>query len=255
MSSKDDKDEERVKLPIFEGDKEKYRDFMLLFEVWEDKEDVRAATTIDMVDELPSEDEYLDGERTRETIAPDGTIREVVTNLTRAEKKLYKDNAKSRSKLLMHVSTDIRELMTTAGGEKNSVFLMKRWFEDNFAEVTASDSLQDLNRKLNELHPGDYDHAMFYLGKLDALNVRLGKVEPQGKYKLDELQLKTVVLSKLPDGGNNGPDKWGSFQADYVQRASNCNSVMIVLTSAKGLREKENDDTRLLPIKLVDTTL
>ena len=139
---------------------------------------------------------------------------EIRRNLTDEEKKLYEDNAMAFGKLTRCVSDDLLLPLTTAGGEKQSMWLVKQCLEENYAEVEAEDSLQDLQKKLTELHPADFEKSMFYIAKLEDLNVRLGKVGE--RYQLDELQLKLEVLSKLPDiNDKRSSEKWSSFQSKY----------------------------------------
>ena len=82
-----------------------------------------------------------------------------------SQKKRYKDNAKSYSKLIQCTDDTLLESIEAAGGPKNSVWLMKQWLRLNYAEVTAEDSLMDLGKELRELHPGDYKEAFLYLGQ------------------------------------------------------------------------------------------
>jgi hypothetical protein len=106
MSSSTTKDDEDryVKMPIFNGDKDTYKNFMMIFEGWEDKEDVRKATSIEnMSDALPTDDEYWENSKERTVIAADGTVQYTMTALSHDEKQLYKDNAKSKNKLMVHV--------------------------------------------------------------------------------------------------------------------------------------------------------
>jgi hypothetical protein len=65
--------------------------------------------------------------------------------------------------------------------------------------VEAEKSLQDLTCEFNMLHPGDFEHAMFYLGNLDNINARLAKVDATGRYMMDDIQLINAVLSKIPN--------------------------------------------------------
>ena len=118
-------------MPTFDGDKKTYRTFMTIFEAWEDKEDVRKATSLRaMVDLLPTDQEYWDGTREVEFLDINGEPQVCVDDLTEEENKLYLDNAKSRAKLCVHVSKDLLIPMLTAGGAaKKSVYLMKQWFE------------------------------------------------------------------------------------------------------------------------------
>jgi hypothetical protein len=146
-----------------------------------------------------------------------GAVQVRVDAFTDEQKKLYLDNAKSRAQLCVHVSEELLIPMLTAGGEaKKSVWLMKQWFEENYAEVEAEESLQDLTREFNALHPGDFEHAMFYLGNVDNCNARLAKVDATGKYKMDDLQLINAVLTRLPDNKDGKmAEKWAPFQAKY----------------------------------------
>jgi hypothetical protein len=123
----------------------------------------------------------------------DGTVQVVVEALTDEQNKLYLDNAKSKNKLSVHVSADILEPMLMAGGPKNAVYMMKQWFEENFGDAKVEDSLQDLIREFNELHPSNHEHAMFYIGKIDNVNARLAKIND--RYKKDDLELIIAVLS------------------------------------------------------------
>jgi hypothetical protein len=59
--------------------------------------------------------------------------------------------------------------------------------------------LQDLTHEFNALHPGDFEHVMFYLGNINNCNARLAKVDATGKYMMDDLQLINAVLAKIPD--------------------------------------------------------
>jgi hypothetical protein len=89
------------KMPVFAGDKESFRSFMILFEGWENKEDTRKATSsCAMVDDLPGDQEYWDSSREVELIDPiDGTVQVVVEALTDEQNKLYLDNAKSKNQV------------------------------------------------------------------------------------------------------------------------------------------------------------
>ena len=141
--------------------------------------------------------------------------------LTDVEKKLYKDNAASKAKLLRYVDKTLHGPMMAASGPKESVWLIKQWFQLEFGEVTAEDSLPKLNRQKTELHPGDFKECMYYLGKLESINIKLGQIESTGKYKLDELQLKTEVLSKIPDNTDGKTtEKWAPFKAEYRKKNS-----------------------------------
>ena len=218
MSSSTTKDDEDryTKMPIFTGEKIEYRDFMLIFEGWEDKEDIRRATSQDTVADLPTDEEYWSKLKERETFDMNGDVMQQVDALMEEEEQLYKDNTKSRSKLMIHVHKDLLQPMLTAGGEKKSVWLMKQWFKENFGEIEVEESLQDLTREFNELNPGDFDSAMMFIGKIDSVNARLGKIDATGKYKHDELQLIMHVLAKLPDNKDGKTnEKWAPFQAEY----------------------------------------
>jgi hypothetical protein len=82
---------------------------------------------------------------------------------------------------------------------------MKQWFEANYAEVEAEESLQDLTCEFNALHPGNFEHAMFYLGNIDnCTNACLAKVDVTGKYMMGDLQLINSVLSKILDNREVG---------------------------------------------------
>ena len=51
-------------MPTFDGDKKTYQSFMTIFEAWEDKEDIRRATSsAAMLIDLPTDQEYWDGSR------------------------------------------------------------------------------------------------------------------------------------------------------------------------------------------------
>jgi hypothetical protein len=98
---------------------------------------------------------------------------------------------------------------------------MKQWFKENYGEVEAQELLQDLTHEFNALHPGDFEHAMFYLGNiLDNCNAHLVKVDATGKYKMDDLQLINAVLSKIPDNKDGKmAEKWAQpFQAKYREQ-------------------------------------
>ena len=207
----EDKDEKRDSLNVFKGDKNQYEDWLLVFEAWEDSKEIRAATSVDRVNDMPTIQEGWAGTKA----GTDATGNAVQVPLTDEEKKLRKDNDASRGKMMRYVDQTLRQPMDTAGGPKKSVWLMKQWLKQNFGVVTAADSLQELNEKKTKLHPGDYKECMFYLSKLEDLNNKLGAIESTGKYKLDELELKTEVLAKIPDGGN-----WASFKAEYRKKDS-----------------------------------
>ena len=132
-------------MPTFTGEKETYRNFMTIFEAWEDKEDVRRATTDStQQDDLPTKQEYWDGSREVETVDLQGNVVVVDVPLTDEQKKIYLDNAKSKAKLCVHVSSKLLQPMLTASELKDSVYQMKQWFEENYAEVEVEESLQDL---------------------------------------------------------------------------------------------------------------
>jgi len=104
--------------------------------------------------------------------------------------------------------------MMVEAGAKKLVYKVKQWLEKNYAEVRAKDSLKDLQKRLDDLHPSDFEDAMFYLAQLEDVNARLKKVGE--RYCLDELQLKLEVLKKLPDVSDSSPqEKWASFQSTY----------------------------------------
>jgi hypothetical protein len=90
---------------------------MTIFEAWEDKEDIRRATSSRaMLDDLPTDQEYWDGTRQFEFIDVNGDPQIRGDALTDEEKKLYLNNAKSRAKLCVHVSKELLFPMLTAGG-------------------------------------------------------------------------------------------------------------------------------------------
>jgi hypothetical protein len=53
-----------------------------------------------------------------------------------------------------------------------------------------------------------------------AMSLQLGKVDVlTGKYKMDDLQLINVVLSKLPDNKDvKTSEKWAPFHAKYHEQ-------------------------------------
>ena len=217
----DESEKSSKRMPTFDGDKKTYRSFMTIFEAWEDKEDIRRATSsAAMLIDLPTDQEYWDGSRQVEFTDANGNQQVNVIDLTEDEKKLYLDNAKSRAKLCVHVADKLLIPMLTAGGtEKKSMYLMKQWFEENYAEVEAEELLQDLTREFNALHPGDFEHAMFYLGNIDNCNARLARVDITGKYMMDDLQMINAVLSKIPDNKDGKmAEKWAPFQAKYREQ-------------------------------------
>ena len=191
----EDKDE-KTHWSTFKGEsKEEYRNFILRFEAYEDAKKIRATTSVDRVGDIPTDEQYWSQRKSN-------VVNGVATSvpLTKAEKKLYEENAKSRGKLLEYVDESLLESIVAAGGEKRSVYLMKEWLKLNYAEVTMADLLSELRKEKNELHPGNYKEALKYLGKLDSLNMKLGKLDTVGdKYKLDEIELKLEVLEKIVD--------------------------------------------------------
>ena len=107
-------------------------------------------------------------------------------------------------------------MLTAGGAAKKSMYLMKQWFEENYAEVEAEELLQDLTREFNMLHPGDFEHAMFYLGNLDNINAHLAKVDATGRYMMDDIQLSNAVLLKIPNNKDGKmAEKWAPFQVKY----------------------------------------
>ena len=133
--------------------------------------------------------------------------------LTDKEKQLYKDNAKSMNKLSLYVGKDILEPMLMTGGPKQSVWLIKQWFERHYGDGRREDTLRDLICQFNELHPGDYTEAMLYIGKVDSLNICLGKIE--GRYMKSDPELIIATLTKIPDNKDGKMSVWGPFQAEY----------------------------------------
>jgi hypothetical protein len=144
--------------------------------------------------------------------------------LTKEEKQLYKDNAKSRIKLSLHVGKDILEPMLMAGGPKQSVWLIKQWFEQNYGNARREDTLQDLICQFNELHLGDYTEAMLYIGKVDSLNTRLAKIEE--RYMKTDLELIIATLMKIPDNKDGKTSVWGPFQAEYCKEGVMANMTL-----------------------------
>ena len=207
--SEEDRDD-KVTLSTFKGEsKQEYRSFIYRFEAWEDSKKTRYATSTEAgVDPLLTDEEYWQGHTVEEQNGVEAEI-----PLTRADKRRYEDNAKSRAKLFQYVDESLLEPLIAAGGTKNSVWLMKQWLRLNYAEVTAEDSLIELTNELKELHPGDFKEALLYLGQLESLNAKLRKIDATERYALDELQLKTEVLSKISEGEDN--KSWGPFKADY----------------------------------------
>jgi hypothetical protein len=194
---------------------------MTISEAWEDKEDIQKATSSRaMLADLPTDQEYWNGTREVEFVDMNGNLQVHVDALTEEEKKLYLDNAKSRANLCVHVSQELLIPMLTAGGTtQKSLYLMKQWFEENYAEVEAEESLQDLTREFNALHPGNFEHAMFYLGNIDNCNARLVKVDATGKYMMDDLQLINTVLSKILDNKDGKmAEMWAPFQVKYREQ-------------------------------------
>ena len=214
-----EEEEKYNKIPTFGGDKAKYDVFKIRFKAWEKYKKVASASSRDRTAELPTEEDYDLGTTVPDPAVLDNNGDPVRRNLTDAEKKLYEDNATSLGKLTRSVSDELLVALMVAGGPKQSVWLIKQWLETNYAEVVAADSLQDLQKKLTELHPSDFEQSMFYLAKLEDLNTRLGKVG--ANYQLDDLQLKLEVLNKLPDITDKRPyEKWSQFQGRYRENGA-----------------------------------
>jgi hypothetical protein len=208
----EDEYEKKRSIPVFMGvdDLENYRSFMTMFKGWEDKEDTWRSTSLEaLVEQLPTTQKYWNGWRESREVDEDGDENVIHVPLTDKEKQLYKDNAKSRNKLSLYVRKDILELMLTAGGPKQSVWLIKQWFEQNYGDARREDTLQDLIRQFNELHPGDFTEAMLYIGKVDSLNTCLGKIE--AKYMKSDLELIIMTLTKIPDNKDGKTSVWGPF--------------------------------------------
>ena len=75
-------------MPTFTGDKATYRNFMMIFEAWEDKEDIRRSTSMNLVADLPTDAEYWTDVRSRERIDVNGNIVVQDDPLTDEEKQL-----------------------------------------------------------------------------------------------------------------------------------------------------------------------
>jgi hypothetical protein len=145
--------------------------------------------------------------------------------LTDKEKQLYRDNAKSRNKLSLYVGKDILEPMLMAGGPKQLVWLIKQWFEWNYSDARREDTLQDLIRQFNELHPGDFMEVMLYIGKVDSLNTCFGKIE--ARYMKSDLELIIATLMKIPDNKDGKMSVWGPFQAVYRKEGAMANKTWL----------------------------
>jgi len=213
-TARDEEKEEKTYIPIFKGKKEEYQVWKLRIELWETKKKVAYASTIDRTEDLPTDQEYHQGYKEEVTTNEDGDEEIDQVRLTDAQKKLYEDNATALNKISSCVSDELLVPMMVEAGDKKSVWKIKKWLEKNYAEVRAQDSLKDLQKRLDELHPSDYEEAMFYLAQVEDINARLKKVGD--RYSLDELQLKLEVLKKLPDVSDDNPqEKWSSFQSAY----------------------------------------
>ena len=176
--STEDRDDRSDGMSKFTGVKEQYEDWNRVFTAWEDSKDLGAATSVDRVNEMPTKQEYWLGVKAGVDPANGQAIQ---VPLTDVEKKLYKDNAASKAKLLRYVDKTLHGPMMAASGPTESVWLIKQWFQLEFGEVTAEDSLPELNRQKTELHPGDFKECMFYLGMLESINIKLGQIESTGK--------------------------------------------------------------------------
>ena len=212
MSSSDKED--KVKIPVFDGDSEKYPVWKIRFLQWEKSKKVSYATSSDKTNELITSEQYETGKKT--VIAEDGTSSEV--NITNNDRKLYEANATSLNKMIQCMSDNLVEATTLVAGEKESAWLVKQWLDENYGQVTAEDSIKSLEDEWNEVNPSNFEQALFYISKLEDINNRLGKIEAQGvvgKYKKDELQLKIQVLSHLKNLDDNG---WAAFLSEYRKK-------------------------------------
>jgi predicted PolB exonuclease-like 3'-5' exonuclease len=148
-------------------------------------------------------------------------VQEALTD--KEKKKLYQDNCKSRNKLSLHVGKDLLEPMLMVGGPKQSVWLMKQWFEKNYGDARREDTLQDLIKQFNELHPGDFTEAMLYIGKVDSLNTHFMKID--ARYQKTDLELIIAMLMKIPDNKDSKMSVWDPFQAEYLKEGMMANTT------------------------------
>ena len=109
-----------------------------------------------------------------------------------------------------------------AGGPKQLVWLIKQWFERNYGDARREDTLQDLIRQFNELHPGDVIEVMLYIGKVDSLNTCLDKIEE--RYMKSDPELIIATLTKIPDNKDGKTSVWGPFQAEYRKEGAMANT-------------------------------
>ena len=178
----EDKRKDRMRIPIFKGDRDKYQVFKIRFGQWEESKEIAYISMRDRTADLPTMVEIDQGTWLRRDPDPPGLM--VDTPLTDDDKKRYKDNAMAMSKLTQCVSDELLTPLMTAAGDRKSVWHVKQWLETNYAEVSAEDSLQELQAQLRDCRPSDYEEAMFYLAKLEDINSRMARVG--ANYQLDE---------------------------------------------------------------------
>jgi hypothetical protein len=205
MSAK--REEKKVKIPTFKGDRKMYNTWKERFGQWELANDyIHVTWDGDKTDVLITPIENL--RQKKKVTAADGTVSEVVTDAK--DKKLYDDNHNMTNKLMECLSDELVDIAGPKGGPKRSAFRIKAWLDAQYGYVRAEDSLQELQLKLKELNPSDYEEAMGFLSKMDEINYRMETLEE--RYKMDDLQMILKVLDKLPDVSDKKPqEKWGQF--------------------------------------------